>query len=929
MKEFRFLFFLTVLIGLPIVSFAQWTNLTNSHYHRFESQTVIHDNKIYSITGFGPGLDIESGVEVYDPALDIWTELSPMPLSKYENSASEAGVTHMGVRLVGDSIWVVGGRTGDHPGTLTEEVWIYDIAADKWTAGPDLPLPLAGGGMVAMGRKLFVFGGFTSACNGDQDSYHLTLDIDAWAANPANSWIDNRTPMPNPRNHVGATAFGGHIYVFGGQLGHDCCASGVPCGTDVTFADRYDPESDTWTSLPNLPYPRSHVEATTFAMDGKVYVSSSETGATIAHTTLEYDPVDRTWSENTALELPTGILAPIIQPMGDELYLLNGGYGGTQNPTDSAKVLTLTRSPQYKLGFSTDTASFLVYQNGTASGANFLWTVDGEANYSLTIPGAPDWLSLTQKNTGTVGPTGTPTGFEIYATGLTEGTYFATIMATGTGEDVLNPSATVAYSADSFVVRLVVGPSPDGVLEMASVDQCEGVIVGNSSLRTVSLSTPGAVSLTITSISLSNTTGFQLQTPLSSTVAPGESETVQVNFTPPVAGVHSTYLIVTHDGSSSPDTTEIACSAENPCLVPVNWVSMDLGTPTLSGSMCESGGTYQLSAAGKDIWSSSDEGHFLATRVVGNGEIVVKINSLDNVDDWSKVGLMMRASLEADARHAFVCVTPNNGVAFQFRSTDGGSCNNTKSSGLVAPQWLRISRAGDLITGYFSSDGVSWAEVSGGNNPQTVSLGDTIWVGLAMTSHDPTQIANAEAEQLSMSFSAGPFPVELLSFEGWRSNDDVMLQWESGLESAFSHYEVTRLDTNNQFQPIGSVEAAGAGWYQWTDKYPLNRMNVYRLNMVDLDGSVAYSPVIEVTGVDPQAFSVTTEVGQLKLYWQIYADEVEVRVIDMTGRILLSESITPSPGKVQVLPTTSLPAGWYHVHIAGPEGLHGESVLLR
>lgn len=916
------------LFLVPLMLSAQWTNLTNSNDKKFEGQSVFHNGKVYSITGFSLGINIVSGMEVYDPTLDSWTVLAPMPLSKHETSATEAGVTHMGVGLVGDSIWVVGGRTGSHPGTLTDEVWIYDINTNTWSAGPDLPVALAGGGLVVLERTIHVFGGFSSACNGDQSSYHVTLNVDSLIANPATTWENVRSPMPNPRNHIGATAFGGKIYAFGGQLGHDCCASGIPCGTDVTFADRYDPVSDTWESLSNLPYARSHVEAATYTMDGHIFISSSETGVTTSHTTMEYNPDFDSWSINDDLELPDGILAPILQPIGNSLYLFTGGYGGVNNPTDSSKVLSLNRTPSHTLGFSQDTVSFLIYQNGQEDGSNFLWTEDGVATYTLTAPAGPSWLTLTNPTTSDVDYTGKTTKFSVSAAGLTQGVYYAKVKATGTGANVISPASTVTFSPDSFIVRLEVGPSPDGIVVMSSTDDCVDVEVGSSVSRTVSLSTPGAVGITISGITLSDPTHFQLVAPLPGGIAAGATENIQVTFTPLSSGTHTTNVIVTHDGTNSPTMLTLSCTAVDPCTVPVNWVSVDIGNPLYAGSACESNGVYEMNAGGDNFWSSADDGHFLATKVVGDGDIVIRMNSVENANDWVKAGIMMRTSLDDDSKNAFLGITPANGVQFQFRNTTGGSTNKAESKGLSAPIWLKMERIGDVITAYFSSDGITWIQVNGGNNPQTVVLGDTIWAGMAMTAHDNTQLASSEGEFLSLNFSSSIFPVELLSFTGEKVSDGVFLQWESAQEEAFSHYNVTRSTDGQTYESIGRVEAQGDGVYQYMDYNTLAPINLYRLSMVDIDGSVTYSPVVEITGLATKPFIAVVEEGVINITWQMEADMQEISLIDLTGRTIWSERIAPSLQATQQIDTRSLPAGWYHIHVAGTS-IEGQSVIIR
>ncbi len=920
-----------LLLSLPFAAFAQWTNLTNANFRKFEAQTAVHNGKIYSITGFKPALTIEKGVEVYDPATNTWTVLATMPISKYETLASEAGVTHMGVALVGDSIWVVGGRTGSNPGPLTEEVWIYNIAANTWTAGPDLPLPLAGGGMVVLDRTLFVFGGFTNACNGDQSSYHLTLDVDAWLANPATTWENSRTPMPNPRNHIGTTTLRGKIYAFGGQIGHDCCGAGIPCGVDATYADEYDPLTDSWRRIPNLPYKRSHVEAATYTMDGKVYISSSETGATTSNTTMEFNPNTQTWSIINALKLPTGVLAPIVRPIGDQVYLLSGGYGGVNNPTDSAKVITFPRTPLHHLGFTKDTLSLFVYQNESATSANHFWTVDGEANYTITTPGSPAWLTLNSSSTGIVTSNGRFLDFSVDGTGLPEGEYVAKVKITGSGPDVLAPASTISYTADSFVVVLRVGPEADGVLELASTDACEGVEIGSSASRFVSLHAPGSLNLSLSSIALSNTSVFQLTGTLPTSVTAGATTSVEVLYTPLVTGPDSTWLVVTHTGVSSPDSILLICQAVTPCVTPDNWVSTSLGSPLITGSACVSDDIYYLNAAGNDIWSSKDEGHFFGTRVVGDGEIIVRVTDIDLVSNGTKVGVMMRSNLGENSVNGFLWVSPADGVGFQYRTATGANTGQTKTNGIGTPRWLKLERVGNIVTAWQSVDGVSYTKVNGGSNPQTIALGDTIWAGLAMTSKDPTQAGDAVGESFSLDFALSAFPVELLSFDGAWMDNAVQLRWESASEEAFSHYEVTRKNDFGSFELLGKVLGEGAGEYLWVDQQPLEQRNVYRLNMVDIDGTVAYSPLLEVTHANPRPFvmEVLEEERAVELRWQTDAEPTLLRVIDITGRELLLQEATPRAGQKLRISLEGQPAGWYHLQSVGETSLVGQSFLLH
>jgi hypothetical protein len=172
------------------------------------------------------------------------------------------------------------------------------------------------------------------------------------------------------------------------------------------------------------------------------------------------------------------------------------------------------------------------------------------------------------------------------------------------------------------------------------------------------------------------------------------------------------------------------------------------GYPAYVGGFTEAPtGTYTMTAAGKDIWDVSDEFHFAYKKFSGAGTIVAKVESVGNTDEWAKAGVMIRDTLEADARHAMVAVTPGNGVWFGRRGTAGGSTDSTKQAEIVAPQWVKLERTiGGLVRAYCSADGTTWTQF--GLAPVLMDM--PVYIGLALTSHNPE--ATCEATFSNVSF---------------------------------------------------------------------------------------------------------------------------------------------------------------------------------
>ena len=173
--------------------------------------------------------------------------------------------------------------------------------------------------------------------------------------------------------------------------------------------------------------------------------------------------------------------------------------------------------------------------------------------------------------------------------------------------------------------------------------------------------------------------------------------------------------------------------------LPPGWAGTDIGAVGIGGKSEESGGLFGLIGAGADIWGSSDAFQFAHVALPGDGTITAKVASLDGVHQWSKAGVMVRESLSPSAAHAFALVSAANGVAFQRRTSDGALSVHTSGPNVGAPQWLRLTRTGTVVTAFASSDGVDWSVIGS----DSLAVEGPVYVGLAVTSHDASRAAGA------------------------------------------------------------------------------------------------------------------------------------------------------------------------------------------
>ena len=295
----------------------QWTDLASSNLNKVESQSAKIGNKLYVLAGFLENLKITGVTEIYDVNLDEWSTGAPMLLP----------VTYMGVATVGDEIWIIGGFAGNHPGVATEKVQIYNTLTNTWRYGVDLPSPRASGASVKNGDNIHYFGGLLPDRLTDVGD-HYVLDLN----NEQAGWT-TAAPLPDPRNHLSAANINGLIYAIGGQFGHDNVV------VDQKFLDVYDPNTNIWSRLANLPSERSHFEPGTLVYDNKIIIVGGRRANFFFNDVTQYDPILNQWNE--LCELPNNILAPAAKAFGNRLIVANGGIDGTSNPTNATRWLPI------------------------------------------------------------------------------------------------------------------------------------------------------------------------------------------------------------------------------------------------------------------------------------------------------------------------------------------------------------------------------------------------------------------------------------------------------------------------------------------------------------------------------------------------------------------------------------------------------------
>jgi ABC-type transport system involved in multi-copper enzyme maturation permease subunit len=176
-------------------------------------------------------------------------------------------------------------------------------------------------------------------------------------------------------------------------------------------------------------------------------------------------------------------------------------------------------------------------------------------------------------------------------------------------------------------------------------------------------------------------------------------------------------------------------------------ILLGVWTGAKSQNGCPGGPCHWVLPTGPGGEAVTDTFYFVHRPLTPHGSITAEVTSLSGVIEtaltpqgpartepavvpWSKAGLIVTASGRPGSAYAAVLVTGRHGAAMQWNYT-GDTAGLPGRVSAASPRWLRLIRAGDVITGYDSADGARWAKIGTVTLP---GLASTVQAGLFVTS---------------------------------------------------------------------------------------------------------------------------------------------------------------------------------------------------
>lgn len=233
------------------------------------------DGRLYILGGYPSSRETQTTVQIHDTASDSW-ELGP-DLPVPNNHGMAAGVN--------GKVYLIGGQTSAAGGdSYVDTVYELDPAVGEWVAKASMPTRRSAGVAIVHDGLVYVAGGRPPRGH-DFAVYDPTAD--SWRTLP---------DLPSQRNHIGGAAINGRIHVIGGRL------EGGFRSDQTAAHEVFDPATGEWSVAAPMLRPRSGLNAV--LADGCLHAWGGESGAGMFPDHDYYDPRSDSWTKLADMPLP-------------------------------------------------------------------------------------------------------------------------------------------------------------------------------------------------------------------------------------------------------------------------------------------------------------------------------------------------------------------------------------------------------------------------------------------------------------------------------------------------------------------------------------------------------------------------------------------------------------------------------------------------
>ena len=374
-------------------------------------------------------------------------------------------------------------------------------------------------------------------------------------------------------------------------------------------------------------------------------------------------------------------------------------------------------------------------------------------------------LTLTASDATASEAAGNPGEFTLSRSGPTTSSLNVTLAITGTatgGTDYATIGTTQTFAIGVSSITIPVTVTQDSATEgneeiVVSISTSASYIVGTPSVANVTIidddlppsvfiSSPAGKSTIINAANglmlLATATDDGLPSPLTyawtqifgpGTITFGTPAAAGTSATFSVADVYGLRITVSDGQFSASDTLIVQAGG----FAYANWIGIDQGPPGVRGISGESAtGVLTLVGNGTGYTGTNDSGHMLFRQLLGGtGDctLIARLTSLTG-PGTRLAGLTVRDTSWKGAKRALLVVDGGSNLQFHNRTTAGGTDSSVTASGLGTPRWLRLVRAGGVITASSAPDSGgapgTWEQIG---SPTNITMGANVSVGFVVS----------------------------------------------------------------------------------------------------------------------------------------------------------------------------------------------------
>lgn len=175
-----------------------------------------------------------------------------------------------------------------------------------------------------------------------------------------------------------------------------------------------------------------------------------------------------------------------------------------------------------------------------------------------------------------------------------------------------------------------------------------------------------------------------------------------------------------------------------------------------------------------------------------------------------------------------------------------------------------------------------------------------------------------------------PLPVTLVDFKVGKSENSSSLSWKTTSEHNSDYFDIERATDAVNFSAIGNVKSSQNSVqqksYGFSDNAPAQGLNYYRLKMVDLDGTFAYSRILSVEfGGSNSVILYPNPVGNKLTVKFDKKEKASIRIMNLSGQVLKKKAVSGNSSDWDV---SDLADGTYLIEISHENGMVESKKLI-